>query len=345
MDPRFFKAQSSLSFQEVKTLLVKAGLWLHTEPAQVSLNDFKAIEPLNRAGPSDLSFFHNAKYLTDLTTTNAGAILVPADLKQTVAKDSCLIRVHDVHRALALIGQAFLIEPEIVGGIHATAVIETGTTIDPSAQIGPHVFVGAGAKIGARSVLQAGVSLGPGVEIGSDCHLDAHVTLSHAIIGDRVHIKPGAALGQRGFGWALSPTGHVAKPQIGRVLIGDDVEIGANCTIDRGSVEDTVVGEGSVLDNLCHIAHNCKIGRYCALAATTAFAGSTVLGDYVIIGGGVGSKGHVHIGDGAVAKAWSFIGRNVKPGEILVGNPARPPLAYQRVLRHWSRIARGTKGA
>ena len=162
-------------------------------------------------------------------------------------------------------------------------------------------------------------------------------------MGDRVHIKPGARIGQRGFGWALSPTGHTAKPQVGRVLIGHDVEIGANCAIDRGSVEDTEIGDGSVLDNLCHIAHNCKIGRYCALAATIAFAGSTILGDYVMMGGALRPKGHVHIADGTVAQAWTFIGRNTKPGEVLVGNPARSSQQYQRPLRAWSRIARGAK--
>ena len=260
-----------------------------------------------------------------------------------LAPNPAYIPVLDVHRALALSGRAFLVPEDFCAGIHPSAVIEAGAQVDANTMIGPFVFVGAGAEIKSGTRLESHVHIGKGVVIGQGCRIDAGVVITHTLMGDRVHIKSGARLGQRGFGWALSPTGHTAKPQVGRVIIGHDVEIGANCAIDRGSVDDTEIGDGSVLDNLCHIAHNCKIGRFCALAATIAFAGSTTLGDYVMMGGGVAAKGHVHIATGTVAQAWTFIGRNTKEGEVLVGNPARSSQQYQRLLRAWSRIARGAK--
>lgn len=343
MDPRFFQKREFVSGTELLEVLGAASLIGDRAQKAAAKMRFNSIQPLDRATVDDLSFFHNAKYLNDLEASAAGLILVPHDLMESVPASSKFLAVTDVHQALALVGQAFLIKPPIVPGIHDSASISPDALVDPGAQIGPFVSIGPGAEIGAGTVIGPSVSLNQGVKIGSDCRIDANVSLSHALIGDRVHIKPGAAIGQRGFGWALSPTGHTAKPQVGRVLIGNDVEIGSNCAIDRGSVEDTIIGDGTVIDNLCHIGHNCKIGRYCVLAATIAFAGSTTLGDFVIMGGGVAAKGHVHIADGTFAKAWTFIGRNTKPGEVLVGNPARSSTAYQRLLRNWSRIARGAK--
>ena len=343
MDSRFFPKRPQLPLIDLKQQLIDAGL---CETVTVSgIEAFDAFKSLGQAGPRDLSFFHNAKYADQLERCQAAGILVPKDLADKLPGRASFIPVSDVHHAMALAGRAFLLPRAFEPGIHPSAVIDPATKMDPNVMIGPFAVIEAGAEIGAGTRIAGHVHIGAGVVIGEDCQIDPSVTISHTLMGDRVHVKPGARIGQRGFGWALSPTGHTAKPQVGRVLIGHDVEIGANCAIDRGYIEDTEIGNGSVLDNLCHIAHNCKIGRYCALAATVAFAGSTTLGDYVRLGGGVAAKGHVHVADSTVAQAWTFIGRNTRPGEVLVGNPARSSKEYQRLLRAWSRTARGSKGS
>ena len=347
MDSRFFKKRPSITFHEVLTLLEQADLLSSTHRLNEAdfPREFVSMKALQEAESQDLSFFHSSKYLNELSATQAGAVLVPMELREHMASSPTYIPTIDVHRALALLGQAFLIEPEIVGSIDPTAVVHEDARVSDRAQIGPHVFVGAGAEIGAGTVLQSGVSVGPGVIVGEDCRLDANVSLSHAILGDRVHLKPNSCVGQRGFGWAISPNGHVAKPQVGRVLIGSDVEIGAATCVDRGSVEDTVIGDGTVIDNLCQIGHNCKIGKYCVLVAKVSLGGSTTLGDFVVMAGGAGSVGHLSVGSGAQIRAWTMIGKNLEAGEVLAGNPGRSPQGYQRLLRHWSRIARGKKSS
>lgn len=341
MTPSFFSWHDDLKSNAVLGLLSKAGLLLEVKG---ELPDrLRPMAPLHQAGKEDLSFYHNAKYREDLDRTQAGAVLLPEGFEGSLRTAAIVVR--DVHRALALAGGAFLIESPLEPGVHPTALVAKSAIIDPSASIGAYVVVEEGAVIGAHTRLDPHVWIGAKAALGASCHVESHVTISHAVIGDRVRIKPGARVGQRGFGWALSPEGHIPKPQTGCVRIGSDVEIGANTTIDRGSVEDTLIGEGTVIDNLCHIGHNCKIGRFCAIAGASAFAGTTELGDFVIIGGAVISKGHVRVGDGAMVHINSFIGSHVKPGEHVVGNPARPLQAYQRLLRSWSRIARGAKGS
>ena len=341
MTSRFFSWHERLETNALLELLRRSDLLVATKGRLPET--LGPLAPLNRAGPADLSFYHNAKYHDDLDSTRAGAILLPEGFDNALPTPAIYVR--DVHKSLALVGGAFLVERPIESGIHPTAVLGEQVRIDPTASVGPYVVVGKGAEIGPQTRLEAQVSLGDQVVLGDSCRIESHVTISHALIGDGVHIKSGARIGQRGFGWALSPEGHVPKPQTGSVRIGNNVEIGANTTIDRGSVADTIIGEGTVIDNLCHIGHNCKIGRFCALAGATAFSGTTELGDFVLIGGAVISKGHVRVGDGATVHINSFIGGHVKPGEQVVGNPARPLQAYRRLLRNWSRIARGAKGA
>ena len=345
MDPRFFKTQEALSLADIQARLLAAKL---IDPPRANGEEggrtFSAIRSLAEAQAEHLAFFHNAKYADDLARTDAGLVLVPRSFD--AGKVSApVLPVADVHRALALVGNAFLLPPHFTPGIDPCAQVDPTAELHPSVHIGPQVVIGPGAEIGAGTVVEAQACIGPGVVLGQQCHLGPQVVVSHAILGDRVQLKPGARIGQRGFGWALSPDGHIPKPQVGRVLIGHDVEIGANTAVDRGSVEDTIIGDGTVIDNLCHIAHNCKIGRFCAIAATTAFAGTTVLGDFVQIGGAVMSKGHVTVADGAVVRLGSLIGGNIAAGADVVGNPARPRQGYQRLLRHWSRVARGVKGA
>jgi UDP-3-O-[3-hydroxymyristoyl] glucosamine N-acyltransferase len=218
--------------------------------------------------------------------------------------------------------------------VHPTARLESGVTIDPGAVIGPR------AEIGAGTVIAAGAVVGPNVHIGRDCAIGAGVSIIHALIGDRVIIHPGCRIGQDGFGYLMGAAGHVKIPQIGRVIIQDDVEIGANTTIDRGAMSDTVIGEGTKIDNLVQIAHNVLIGRHCVLASQTGISGSAVIGDNVMTGGQVGIADHVTIGAGAALGAKAGVMHDVPPGARWVGAPAKPVKQFFREVAALERLAR-----
>ena len=208
--------------------------------------------------------------------------------------------------------------------IHASA------EIDPSAKLGFGVTVGAGAKIGKDTHIGAHSVIGPGVSIGERCFIGAHVTLSHALIGNDVTLFPGVRIGQAGFGFHMDEKGHLTIPQLGRVVIEDRVEIGSNTTIDRGTLEDTVIGQGSRIDNLVQIAHGVQFGRHCVVVAQVGISGSTRLEDYVILAGQAGLVGHITIGKGARVAAQAGVLRDVLPGEVVGGTPAVPVKQWHR---------------
>ena len=216
--------------------------------------------------------------------------------------------------------------------VHATARLEADVTVDPGAVIGPGAEIGAGTVIGPNAVI------GPGVRIGRDCAIGAGTTLSHALLGNRVILHPGARLGQDGFGFAMGAT-HLKVPQVGRVIVQDDVEIGANTTVDRGASRDTVIGEGTKIDNLVQIAHNVVIGRHCVIVSGVGISGSTTLEDYVVLGGQVGVVGHLRIGRGAQIAGSSNVNRDVPPGSRWGGTPAKPVRAWFRELTTLARLA------
>ena len=218
--------------------------------------------------------------------------------------------------------------------IHSSARLEAGVTVDPLAVIGPDAEIGAGTLIGPGAVI------GPGVAIGRDCAIGAGATIVHALIGDRVIIHPGARIGQDGFGYLPSPRGHQKIPQTRRVIIQDDVEIGANTTIDRGSTRDTVIGEGTKIDNLVQIAHNVSIGRHCLIAGQTGISGSSQVGDFVMMGGQVGLADHVNIGSGAMLGAQSGYMSDIPPGSRWLGSPAVPVREFLKTFTMLRKLAR-----
>jgi UDP-3-O-[3-hydroxymyristoyl] glucosamine N-acyltransferase len=230
---------------------------------------------------------------------------------------------------------------QLAGPVHASAVVGAGTQICAGA------VVGARAKIGARCTIGYNAVIGPGTVIGDDCIVGANCVISHAIIGDRVTFASNVSIGSAGFSFVPSGKGLLRVPQLGRVLIEDDVEFGANCAVDRGAIGDTVIGKGSVFDNLVHIAHNVRIGHHCLIAGQVGIAGSSVIGPYVMMGGQVGVSDHLTIGAGARLAAKAGVTRDVAPGETVGGYPAIPVRDWHRqtvALRKLTKVKDAGRG-
>ena len=260
----------------------------------------------------------------------AAAILVDGDL---TSSGKTLIRVPNARIAFAKVLPLFFPEPIYAPGIHPTAIVDGSAGIDPSAHVGPHCVVGANVKIGARSVLQGGNHIGADSRLGEEVNLFPNVTLySRTQIGDRVRIHSGAVVGSDGYGYVLDEGIHRKVPQLGNVIIQDDVEIGANVTIDRGALGSTIIGKGTKVDNLVQIAHNVVTGEHCLLIAQVGIAGSTKLGNYVTLAGQAGLAGHLKIGDRAIVAAQSGVMHDIGEGEKWFGYPAKPDRQMKRQL-------------
>ena len=251
----------------------------------------------------------------------------------------CLLHKNP-YKAYALAAQAFYPAPAAQAFVSPAAVVDASAVIGADCHIGHGAVIGKGVKIGARSRIGALCVIEDGVEIGADCDIGARVYLTHAVIGNKVRIYPGAVIGRAGFGFAIDmPNGFVSVPQLGRVVVGDDVEIGANTTIDRGAGPDTVIGQGTRIDNLVQIGHNVQIGRFCVIVSQTGISGSTQLGDGVMTGGQSGFAGHLKIGAGAKIAAQSGIMRDIPQGGEVMGSPAVPIRQFMRQTAIWSRIS------
>jgi UDP-3-O-[3-hydroxymyristoyl] glucosamine N-acyltransferase len=218
--------------------------------------------------------------------------------------------------------------------------VAQGARVDPSAEVGPFSLVEAGAEVGARCRIGPYAAIGPGVVLGPECRIGAHASLTHAILSARVYVYPGARIGQEGFSFARADAGFLTVPQLGRVILEDDVEVGANSTIDRGSTGDTVVGTGSRTDNLVQIGHNARLGRCCVIVAQVGIAGSTVLEDFVQVGGQAGLTGHLHVGEGARIGAQAGVISDVPQGATLLGSPAQPRQEFFRQVAVLKQIIR-----
>jgi UDP-3-O-[3-hydroxymyristoyl] glucosamine N-acyltransferase len=283
------------------------------------------VAPLDTAGAADISFLDDAKRAGELVTTRAGACFMAPHFADAAPSGLVVLVTDEPYRAFVAVARALF--PSALrssslfdaGGraagaqVHASARLEAGVTIDPLAVIGPR------AEIGTGTVIAAGAGVGPDVRIGRQCAVGAGATILHALIGDRVIVHSGARIGQDGFGYLSGPRGHEKIPQTRRVIIQDDAEIGANSTVDRGSVRDTVIGEGTKIDNLVQIAHNVSIGRHCLIAAQTGIAGNVTVGDFVAIGGQAAVAGDVAIGEGAVVAERSRIISDVPGGTHFPG--------------------------
>ncbi len=341
--PEFFDRAPSLSIAEIIALTgaeaYGASASAPDHPGGVMIDDVAA---LDSARPGTLVFFDNARYAEQLNSTNASACLVKARFAGRVPTSVMALCVDDPYRAYAQVASYFYptalrapgaydVDPARAqeghrGTVHPKASLETGVIVEPGA------VIGAGAAIGAETVICAGAVIGANVQVGRRCRIGTGATISYALLGDNVIIHSGVRIGQDGFGFAMGATGHTKVPQFGRVIIQDHVEIGANSCVDRGANRDTIIGEGSKIDNLVQIGHNVVIGRHCIVVSQTGIAGSAVLEDFVALGGQVGVVGHVRIGAGAQIAASSNVRSDVPPGVRWGGTPAKPVRTWFREL-------------
>ena len=283
------------------------------------------VAPLDRAGPQHLTFLANARYAPLFADCDAGVALVAPDLADTPGRSGARVVVGNPHDAMLSLLASLYPEPEHVPGVHPTAVIGRGARIGERVAVGPYVVIGEGAEIGAEVRLDAHVVVGAGVSVGDGCRIYPGVTMySGTLLGPRVRVHAGARLGSDGFGYVFRDGRHDKIPHVGRCVVEADVEIGANTTIDRGSIDDTVIGAGTKIDNLVHVAHNVRIGRLCLVMAQVGIAGSVRVEDGVILAGQVGISGHHTIGTGARLAAQAGVFGDIPAGETWSGYPARP---------------------
>lgn len=322
-DSRFFQRTGPHSLEVIASVL---GI---DSPACKLIS---GIAPLQSAGPDDVSFLDNRRYAGLLPQTKAGAVILSSAWADKVPEGCVALVVAEPYVGWAKVSALFYPPPVSRAGIHPSAIIDPSARIDPSAEIGPGTVIGAEVEIGVGTSIGALTYVAPGVVIGKNCRIHAQVTLSHAILGDHVVVYPGARIGQDGFGFAMSKTGFYPVPQLGRVLIGDGVEIGANTTIDRGSAQDTVIGPGVHIDNLVQIAHNVQIGAHSVVVAQVGVSGSTQIGQGVLIAGQAGLTGHLTVGDGARIGAQAGVMQNVGAGEEVMGSPA------QEIKKHFREV-------
>ncbi|HTR78350.1 MAG TPA: UDP-3-O-(3-hydroxymyristoyl)glucosamine N-acyltransferase [Gemmatimonadaceae bacterium] len=334
-DPRFFDNHGPLTIDAIEALVGAVRKGPSTAGA---ITDVASLET---AGPGHLSFCERANLKATLAASRASAVLVTDAVAELVPGGAtCLVSRAP---ALAFAKVAAALYPD--AGTLWSRDHPPAMAIDPSASIGegtviaPGAFVGPGVEIGRGATIAPGAVIGRGVRIGDGTRIGPLVTLSHALIGNRVTIHGGTAIGQDGFGYIGSAAGHYKIPQLGRVLIHDDVEIGANTTIDRGALGDTDIGMGTKIDNLCQIGHNTRLGRHCVLAGQVGLSGSVTLGDFVVLGGQVAVSDHVTIGTGARVAGRSGVTRDLEAGKTYGGFPAMPIGAWRREVVILARLA------
>ncbi|WP_149537548.1 UDP-3-O-(3-hydroxymyristoyl)glucosamine N-acyltransferase [Siccirubricoccus phaeus] len=331
-DPRFF---ASAGPQSLAAVAAAAGGRFAGDGTRM----FTGVGPLQAAGPAEVSFLDNRRYLAELRQTRAGAVVLAEAMADQVPEGTVAIIVPAPYLGFARVAALFYPAPAAVPGVHPTAVIDPGAAVSPEAEIGTYAVIGPGAEIGPGCIIGPQVTIGAGCVLGPRCRIHAHASISHAILGEGVVLHPGARVGQEGFGFAPTPEGRFeTMPQLGRVILGDYVEIGANACVDRGSQGDTVLGPGTRLDNLVQIGHNVRTGRGCIIVGQAGISGSTVLGDYVQVAAQAGLAGHLTVGSGARIGGQAGVMNDVAAKADVIGSPAMPAREFWRMTVHTRRL-------
>ena len=338
-EPVFLRQSRGLTLAEIAEL---AGAEAPSEA--FAARRVTGIAALDRASPADLGFLESRSFADAARASRAGACLTTKALAAGLPAGTVPLIVAAPYRAFVAVARAMfpnalrpssLAPAGAVAGAHVdkTARCEADVTIEPGAVVGPRAEIGSGTLIGANAVV------GADVRIGRDCAIGAGSVVTHSLLGDRVIVHPGCKIGQDGFGYVMGGKGHVKVPQVGRVIIQDDVEIGAGTTIDRGAIRDTVIGEGTKIDNLVQVGHNVTIGRHCVIVAQTGISGSSTLEDFVVLGARVGVNNQVTIGEGAQIAAISVVHGDVPPGARWGGTPAKPVKQWFREIKLLEQMA------
>ncbi len=324
-DPRFFRRAGHLTLEQVAGI-TGCRIGDGVDPAMIVTD----VAPLDQAEAVHLSFLDNRKYLDRFAASRAGACIVPSRLSVAAPEGMALLFADQPYRAYALVARRLYHPEPPRPGLAPSAVVDPSARVDPSTEIGPGVVIGEGAEIGPACRVEANAVIGPGVVLGEGCRIGVSASLSHCLVGCRVTIYPGVRIGQDGFGFVIDPEGHIKVPQLGRVVIEDDVEIGANTTIDRGAASDTIIRRGCMIDNLVQIGHNVEIGAHSVIVAQAGIAGSTKLGSLVMVAAQAGIAGHLNIGAGARIAAQSGVFRDIAGGQEVCGAPAIPTRRFWR---------------
>ncbi len=326
-DPRFHAAGPALSLAEAATLA--GGELRGGDPdARVA-----GVGPLEGAGPQEVSFLDNRRYAAQLAATRAAAVVLPAEFADRLPPGVAGIVTAQPYLGFARIAAKLHPRPAPRPGVHPTAVVDPDATLGPGCELGPYAVIEAGAELGAHCIIGPQAVVGQGVVLGEGCRIGAHASITHCLAGRGVVLHPGARVGQEGFGFAVTPDGRFeTMPQLGRVILGDGVEIGANSCVDRGSQGDTVLGAGTRLDNLVQVAHNVRTGRACVIVAQVGISGSTTIGNGVQLGGQAGITGHLTLGDRVRVGAQAGVMNDNPAGTDVVGSPAWPAKETLRAI-------------
>ncbi len=324
-DSRFFKLSGPFKLGELAS---EFGCNIADKHKDIVIEDVASLE---NAGNKHICYFEDRKLIAKLKDIKAGACIISEEFKDEVSGDVPVVLSKHPQMTFALIAQKFYPQPKA-----SATHISDKASVHPSAKIGENcvvednVIISENVEIGANTIIRANSVIDKGVVIGSECHIWPQVYVGYCIMGNKVVIFPGASIGRDGFGFVMSPSGHVRIPQLGRVMIGNDVHVGANSCIDRGAAGDTVISDGVRIDNLVQIAHNVKLGRGCVIVAQVGIAGSSVLGNFVAAGGQAGIADHINIGDGVQMGAQSGVMRDIPAGEVVMGTPAVPIKQFMR---------------
>lgn len=334
-DSRFFENKGPISIAQLAEL-AGATLSEGADPEQ----QIEDVAPLDVAGSSDISFLDNRKYVAAFEASKAAACVVSPAFADRAPDGMALLLSDTPYRGYARIAHAFYPGGTAGTGIHPAAFVDDLAVLADDVSVGANAVVAAGVQLDSGVTVEAGAVVDRGVTVGAGTMIGTGASISHCDIGARCELHPGVRIGTRGFGFDMSAEGHLNVPQLGRVIIGDDVEIGANSTIDRGAGPDTVIGDGCKIDNLVQIGHNVRLGKGCVVIAQAGVAGSATLEDFVILAAQSGVAGHITVAPGTQLAARSGMMRDSEPGAKLAGNPAIPAKEYFRQMAVLAKVTK-----